>query len=207
MNARRLGALLLSVVFVGACSGPGAGGSIGTATAVAPSRAASPTASDVAVELTVYGAASLKSALEAAKAAYKTAAPGVSLTIATDASSTLRTQIEQGAPADVFLSADQTNPTALVVGARFFTSLPEDLQDVLRRAALEMARIERHKSVQDGLECRKRCLDAGGVVHTLSRAESQRFERAALPIRERFAPIFGRELLERIASEAFSASA
>jgi molybdate transport system substrate-binding protein len=38
------------------------------------------------------------------------------LTIATDASSTLRTQIEQGAPVDVFLSADQTNPTKLVDG-------------------------------------------------------------------------------------------
>ena len=38
------------------------------------------------------------------------------MTIATDASSTLRTQIEQGAPADVFLSADQTNPKTLVEG-------------------------------------------------------------------------------------------
>jgi molybdate transport system substrate-binding protein len=66
------------------------------------------------VELTVYGAASLKGALDAVKVAYLTSAPGVTLTIATDASSTLRTQIEQGAPADVFLSADQTNPTALV---------------------------------------------------------------------------------------------
>ena len=30
---------------------------------------------------------------------------------------------------------------------------------------------------RDGRECRKACLEAGGVVHTLSRAESQRFER------------------------------
>jgi len=69
-----------------------------------------------AIELTVYGASSLKGALDAVKAAYATAAPGVTLTIATDASSTLRTQIEQGAPADVFLSADQSNPKALVDG-------------------------------------------------------------------------------------------
>ena len=117
MNARRLGALLFAFAFVGACSGPGAAGSAGSAgpaTAVAPSTAASPAASAAAVELTVYGAASLKGALEAVKAAYETAAPGVTLTIATDASSTLRTQIEQGAPADVFLSADQTNPKNLV---------------------------------------------------------------------------------------------
>ena len=66
------------------------------------------------VELTVYGAASLKGALEKAKAAYETANPGMTLTIATDSSSALETQIEQGAPADVFLSADTTNPKKLV---------------------------------------------------------------------------------------------
>jgi molybdate transport system substrate-binding protein len=65
------------------------------------------------VQLTVFGAASLKSVLEAVTTAYETAVPGVSLTIATDSSATLRTQIEQGAPADVFLSADQKNPQTL----------------------------------------------------------------------------------------------
>jgi molybdate transport system substrate-binding protein len=65
------------------------------------------------VELTVFGAASLKQALEAVKTAYAATEPGVGLTIATDSSATLRTQIEQGAPADVFLSADQKNPRTL----------------------------------------------------------------------------------------------
>jgi molybdate transport system substrate-binding protein len=63
--------------------------------------------------LTVFAASSLKGAVEAVRAAYQAATPGATLTIATDASSTLRTQIEQGAPADVFLSADQTNPAKL----------------------------------------------------------------------------------------------
>jgi molybdate transport system substrate-binding protein len=66
------------------------------------------------VELTIYGAASLKGALDQATAAYETANPGTTLTISTDSSATLETQIEQGAPADVFLSADQTNPKKLV---------------------------------------------------------------------------------------------
>lgn len=66
------------------------------------------------VELTVYGAASLRGALEAARTAYETAAPGTSLLLATDSSAALATQIEQGAPADVFLSADPTNPRKLV---------------------------------------------------------------------------------------------
>ena len=62
----------------------------------------------------MYGAASLKGALETASAAYEAANPGTTLVISTDSSSALETQIEQGAPADVFLSADRTNPQKLV---------------------------------------------------------------------------------------------
>jgi len=65
------------------------------------------------VELTVYAAASLRNALEQVEAAYEIAAPGINLVIATDSSAALRTQIEQGAPADVFLSADLGNPQQL----------------------------------------------------------------------------------------------
>jgi molybdate transport system substrate-binding protein len=64
--------------------------------------------------LTIYAAASLKAALAKVKAAYETANPGTTLTISTDSSSALEAKIEQGAPADVFLSADTTNPQKLV---------------------------------------------------------------------------------------------
>jgi len=70
--------------------------------------------SDGPVELTVYAAASLRGAVEALTAAYKDVAHDTSLTVSAGASSALRAQIEQGAPADVFLSADTTNPAALV---------------------------------------------------------------------------------------------
>ncbi|MGH2489402.1 MAG: molybdate ABC transporter substrate-binding protein, partial [Candidatus Limnocylindria bacterium] len=63
--------------------------------------------------MTIYGAASLSNALEQVEEAYESATPGVDLIIATDSSAALRTQIEQGAPADVFLSADTTNPQQL----------------------------------------------------------------------------------------------
>lgn len=66
------------------------------------------------VELTLYAAASLEDALSEIGGAYETATPGVQLAIATDSSATLRTQIEQGAPADVFLSADTKHPQGLV---------------------------------------------------------------------------------------------
>jgi molybdate transport system substrate-binding protein len=64
-------------------------------------------------ELQVYAAASLKAALDKVKAAYETATPGITLTVSTDSSAALETKIEQGAPADVFLSADTANPQKL----------------------------------------------------------------------------------------------
>jgi len=70
--------------------------------------------STASAALTVYGAASLKGVLDKVKTTYEAANPGTTLTISTDSSTTLETQIEQGAPADVFLSADTTNPKKLV---------------------------------------------------------------------------------------------
>jgi molybdate transport system substrate-binding protein len=68
------------------------------------------------VELTIFAAASLKGALEAAKAAYEADNPGSTIIVSAGSSPALETQIEQGAPADVFLSADTTNPQKLVDG-------------------------------------------------------------------------------------------
>jgi molybdate transport system substrate-binding protein len=64
--------------------------------------------------LTIFGAASLNGALDQVKTSYEAGHPGTTLTISTDSSAALRTQIEQGAPADVFLSADVANPQKLV---------------------------------------------------------------------------------------------
>jgi molybdate transport system substrate-binding protein len=68
------------------------------------------------VELTLFGAASLSGVLDAAKPAFERAHPGTTLTISADSSSALATQIEQGAPADVFLSADTSSPQRLIDG-------------------------------------------------------------------------------------------
>jgi molybdate transport system substrate-binding protein len=83
-----------------------------TGGAAAPSVAGAPSAAEGPV--TVYAAASLKGALEKAKTAWEAAHPSSTVTISTDSSSALETQIELGAPADVFLSADTTNPAKLV---------------------------------------------------------------------------------------------
>jgi len=109
VNRRLLPLAGVLVLLMGACSGSA------TATPT-PSLAASPTASasPAPANLTIYAAASLKVALARVKTTYEAAHPGTTLTISTDASSALETKIEQGAPADAFLSADTTNPQKLV---------------------------------------------------------------------------------------------
>jgi molybdate transport system substrate-binding protein len=64
-------------------------------------------------ELTVYAAASLKGAFEAFAPAY-VAGTGLTPLYSFDASSSLRAQIEQAAPADVFASADVANVQELL---------------------------------------------------------------------------------------------
>jgi molybdate transport system substrate-binding protein len=69
-----------------------------------------------AANLTLYVASSLTDAVGAATAEYKAAHPRLSITQSNGSSTALRTQIEQGAPADVLLSADLKNPQALFDG-------------------------------------------------------------------------------------------
>ncbi|MXV09776.1 molybdate ABC transporter substrate-binding protein [Xanthomonas sp. LMG 8992] len=68
------------------------------ATAIAPVSAQTP--------LTVFAAASLKESLDEAASAYQRER-GTPVRVSYAASSTLARQVEQGAPADVFVSADQ----------------------------------------------------------------------------------------------------
>lgn len=61
-------------------------------------------------ELTIFAAASLQAAFDDIAAAFEEEHPGVDvLPISYDGSSTLVTQIQEGAPADVFASADEAN--------------------------------------------------------------------------------------------------
>ena len=72
------------------------------------------TAADEPSELTVFAAASLANALDAAVDAYADVDPATTIVVSTDSSAALATQIAEGAPADVFLSADTTNPQKLI---------------------------------------------------------------------------------------------
>ena len=64
--------------------------------------------------ITVFAAASLNKPFTVMGQAWAAQHPGSTLTFSFDASSALRTQIEQGAPVDVFASADLKNPQTLI---------------------------------------------------------------------------------------------
>jgi len=114
VTARRAVLLFIVLCALAACSSTGVFLSASTPESAAPTTATSGSPTTAPAALTVYGAASLKGVLDKVKTTYEAANPGTTLTISTDSSTTLETQIEQGAPADVFLSADTTNPKKLV---------------------------------------------------------------------------------------------
>lgn len=90
--SRMVGTLLL-VATTGACNGAEA----------EPSRT-----------LTVFAASSLREAFEDLGRSFEEAHPGTDVSVAFAGSQILRLQIEQGAPADVYASADRAHMSALV---------------------------------------------------------------------------------------------
>lgn len=105
--------------------------------------------------ITVFAAASLKNALDDADAAF-TKATGVKVTASYASSSALTKQIEQGAPADVFISADldwmnyvgerkliKTDTRFNLLGNRLVLIAPADskLADVTIGQSLDLAKL------------------------------------------------------------------
>jgi molybdate transport system substrate-binding protein len=90
---------------------PAAGLSLALLLTGCAASGASPTSSstDVSGPLTVYAAASLQSTFDELGDAFTAQHPDVQISAVYDGSSTLATQIAEGAPADVFASADQAN--------------------------------------------------------------------------------------------------
>src|SRR5262245_30379560 len=68
--------------------------------------------------LTVFAASSLTDAFGEIKGAFEKANPGVTVTYSFGASNTLATQLSQGAPADIFASANATQMNAAITAKR-----------------------------------------------------------------------------------------
>jgi molybdate transport system substrate-binding protein len=100
--------LVVIAVFAAACGG------------TAGSASTSPSSASLSGYINVFAAASLTASFNAIGIAFHKANPGVGVNLNFAGTPTLVTQIEQGAPADVFASADTANMTKLTTDG--FTS-------------------------------------------------------------------------------------
>jgi molybdate transport system substrate-binding protein len=100
--------LIAGVAVAGGCAPVPAAGSV-------PGSSGSATMPVTAVgDVVVFAAASLREAFDDVASTYASAHPGTRLALSFDASSALRTRIEQSAAADLFASADSRNVEMLV---------------------------------------------------------------------------------------------
>jgi molybdate transport system substrate-binding protein len=108
----RVSLLIVAAALLAACGSSG-----GTA-------AASPSATPQTGTISVFAAASLTDAFKALGTSFQIAHPAVTVQFNFAGTPTLVTQIEQGAPADVFASADTTNMDRLTAEG-FTTGTPQ----------------------------------------------------------------------------------
>jgi molybdate transport system substrate-binding protein len=114
-----VGALLVAAsVLLAGCGGDATGASSNTS-------APPPSSSGGSKTLTVFAAASLQQTFRTIGSQFEQANPGTKVTFSFAGSSDLVTQITQGAPADVFASADQKN-MAKVTDANLATGTPKN---------------------------------------------------------------------------------
>ncbi len=102
----------LSALAVG-CAACGSSSNKGSGSTGAPGNAAT-TVPSLHGTINVLAAASLTNAFTQLGKEFEAAYPGTSVKFSFGSSSTLATQIENGAPADVYASADQTNMNKIV---------------------------------------------------------------------------------------------
>ena len=88
-----------------------------TEPAAEPEAETTPEEESEPIELIVFAAASMTEKLEEIAELYKTVAPNVTLIFNFDSSGTLKTQIEEGADVDVFISAGQKQMNQLDIDA------------------------------------------------------------------------------------------
>ncbi len=115
IRSRPLHRLLAVAAVAGLCAACNSSSTSSAATTTTAAPGASTTATATSGALSVFAAASLTSAFNDAKAALSSSNPQLTVTYNFAGSNARVTQIQQGAPADVFASADQKNMSTLVI--------------------------------------------------------------------------------------------
>ena len=121
----KLTALLLALIMAGsltACGGaasstPASSAADSTATEPAAPEETAPAETGLSGEIIVFAAASMTETLTELKDTFEAANPGVTITYNFDSSGTLKTQIEEGADCDLFISAGRKQMNQLDIEA------------------------------------------------------------------------------------------
>lgn len=134
--------MALSLVACGASSDSNNADTTDTSTTAADTADTSTTPAEPAadgeqVELTVFAAASMTETLDEIAALYEAANPNVTLSFNYDSSGTLKTQIQEGANCDLFISAGQLQMNQLDA-ADTTGSNEEDLDFVLSDSRIDL---------------------------------------------------------------------
>ena len=113
---QKLTALLLALVMAGSLTACGGAASSTPVSSAAPEETA-PAGTGLSGEIIVFAAASMTETLTQLKDTFEAANPGVTVTCNFDSSGTLKTQIEEGADCDLFISAGQKQMNQLDIEA------------------------------------------------------------------------------------------
>lgn len=117
---QKLTALLLALVMAGsltACGGAASSTPASSAAEPAAPEETAPAGTGLSGEIIVFAAASMTETLTELKDTFEAANPGVTITYNFDSSGTLKTQIEEGADCDLFISAGQKQMNQLDIEA------------------------------------------------------------------------------------------
>lgn len=113
LSLKRLGTLAAGILLAAGLASCSAGTSEAPAGTPGPGTTPSSSAEELSGTLNVFAAASLKTTFTDLASQFEAANPKVKVSLSFDGSSTLVTQITQGAPADVFASANTANMAKL----------------------------------------------------------------------------------------------
>ena len=120
MNMKKLLALLLALAMaaaLAACGGSSAQSTPAPAATEAPAEATPESAPAEKAEIIVFAAASMTETLTQIKDLYEADHPEITVTYNFDSSGTLKTQIQEGADCDLFISAGQKQMNQLDINA------------------------------------------------------------------------------------------
>jgi TRAP-type C4-dicarboxylate transport system substrate-binding protein len=80
--------------------------------------------------------------------------------------------------------------TSIIVNEKWWNTLDSELQEIITESAVEAARMERHRSIEDGEDAKLRLADEGVEVISISPEEKEYFKQACEKVYEKYEDFF-----------------